>query len=346
MAKTQRTTIKQIAAIAGVSPSTVSRALRDDPTASRKTRAQIQELAQKLSYFPDSIATGLRYSTTKTIGVVFSDLRNPFYTEVLTEIGEIANARGYTLIVTYSQYDVERERKSILSLLSKRVDGVIISPIEEDRKNMALLADSHMSTVVIDAEPFMDEASFVYCDHRKGMSLAVQYLLQNGHRDILLMSGPKQDRVKTSCFIESYGETLRKHGIVVGDDRVLITDVVSIQGGYEAFKRLMMDDEKESPTFSAIIATSDLLAVGIYKAAAEMGKNIPGRCSIVGYDDIEFTSALCPPLTTIHQPRKRIGRTSAELLLGEIEQQKAHQRVVFEPHIVVRGSVSDIRSGS
>jgi DNA-binding LacI/PurR family transcriptional regulator len=346
MAKTRRTTIKQIASIAGVSPSTVSRALRDDPSASRKTRLHIQELAQKLSYFPDSIATGLRYSTTKTIGVVFSDLRNPFYTEVLSEIGEIANARGYALIVTYSQYDVERERRSILSLLSKRVDGVIISPIEEDRKNMALLANSHMSTVVIDAEPFMDEASFVYCDHRKGMSLAVQYLLQNGHRDILLMSGPKQDRIKTKCFMESYRETLRGHGIVFGDDRILITDVVSIQAGYEEFKKLMADGAKESRTFSAIIATSDLLAVGIYKAAAERGITIPDQCSIVGYDDIEFTGALCPPLTTIHQPRKRIGRTSTELLLSEIEQQKVPERVMFEPHIVVRGSVSDISSGS
>jgi LacI family transcriptional regulator len=342
--KKKRVTIKYIAEKAGVSMSTVSRALRNDPAASAKTVARILEIARQLNYYPNLLAKGLRQDRTHTVGIIFNDLNNPFYTEILSEIGEILNEKNYSSFICYSHYDAERERNNIISLLSKRVDGILISPIDEKSENIKLLSYNDIETIIIDSFPFFKEKCYVYSDHRKGVELATEFLIKNGHKNILLITAPAQEKIKATHFIKGYIHTLKKHTIPVREELIIQSEELSIESGYETFKKLLTENIKEmSIDFTGIITISDLLAIGIYKVANELGFTIPGNYSVIGYDNIEVTSALSPPLTTIHQPRKRIGRESISLLLNNIEQEeRIIKKISFDPHLVVRGSVRNI----
>jgi LacI family transcriptional regulator len=334
-------TIRDIAEAAGVSVSTVSRALRNDPAANDQTTKRIVEIAHDLNYFPNSLARGLRENRTRTVGVIFNDLNNPFYTEILGEIGERLNDAEYSLVICYSHYDLERERGNIVSLLSRRVDGIIISPIDEGSSNLDILAANGVDTVVIDGFPHATGLSYVYTDHSVGIRLATEHLIAHGHREILLITAPTREVGRSERFVQSFKETLQKHGLSPSEEQIASCPENTISAGYEAFRGIM---EKAGGvadlSFTAVVTISDLLAVGIYKLANEIMLQIPKDLSIVGYDNIEVSGALSPPLTTIHQSRKRIGAESVKILLANIENEtKDVRRVSFDPRLVVRKSV-------
>ncbi len=340
----QKVNIKYLAKVAGVAPSTVSRALSNDPRTSPETIEKIQKLAKELNYYPDSLAKGLREKKTNTIGIILNDLNNPFYTEVLSSIGESLNIKDYSMIVSYSNYDNEREKANILSMLSKRVDGIIISPIDDKSRNIEFLIENNINAVIIDCLPRFENISYVYTDHGKGAELATEFLLKNGHKEILLFVGP-YDTSLAGQYVDSFFSTLRKHGIKPKDNLVLRSEELSIDGGYAAFKNLLTkNDQNISLDFTGIVTISDLLALGVYSVANELHFSIPINYSIVGYDNIKVTSALTPPLTTIHQPRRRIGTQSARILIENIENKnkKVIEKIDFAPNLVIRGSVRKI----
>ena len=335
--------IKYIAKVAGVSPSTVSRALRKDPTANPETIERIISIAKELNYFPDSLAKGLRDQKTHTIGIILNDLNNPFYTEILRVIGEILNNKDYSMFVNYSSWDLEKERKNIINLLSRRVDGIIISPVNDMSENINIIYESDEEKVLIDCYPQFKNTSYVYTKHGKGSTMATEYLIKNGHKEIMLFTGRLETNLANQ-FLNSYKRTLEENGIKVNEELIIKADELSIEAGYNTFKDILTQNKINSH-FTAIITISDLLAIGIYKAANELGLEIPGHYSLIGYDNIEVASALKPPLTTIHQPRKRIGENSTRILLHNIENhdRKIIEKVVFDPHQVIRGSVRNIR---
>lgn len=338
--KVQKVTIKDIAKAAGVSIATVSRALRNDQKTSARTIKRVLEISKKLNYYPDSLAKGLRQKKTNTIGIIFNDLNNPFYTEILREIGEILNERNYSMFICYSHYDFDREKKNILTVLSKRVDGVIISPIDDRSENIKLLSENNIETVLIDCYPYFKNNSYVYTEHGKGAEIATEHLIKNGHKDILLFIGPFNCFL-AKHFLNGYLNILKKYGIEPREELIVRSEGLSIEKGYERFKSLLTKNSVgRYVDFTGIVTISDLLAVGIYKVANELGFNIPGNYSVIGYDNIELTSALSPPLTTIHQPRVEIARESVNILLNNIEtNNKQIKKIGFEPHIVIRGSV-------
>jgi len=337
----RKITIKHIAQVAGVSVSTVSRALRRDPRANIRTTQRINEIASRLNYYPDFHAKSLRQKRTGTIGVILNDLANPFATEILAEIGEVLNKKDYSMFICYSDWDIERERKNVLSLLSRRVDGVIISPVHEQSENIQLLSDNGVEAVIIDCYPHFKDKSYVYTEHGKGAIIATEYLIRNGHRNILLFTGPLHGSLEHN-FVNGYLETLKKHGIDVREEFMIRSRALTIESAYETFKKLITENRGGiGIDFTAVVTICDLFAVGIYRVANELGFNIPGNYSVVGYDNIAVTTALSPPLTTIHQPRKEIGTESVTILLNNIENEtiKEQKIVTFEPFIVVRGSV-------
>jgi LacI family transcriptional regulator len=338
-------TIKDIAEAAGVSVSTVSRALRNDPAANDQTAKRIVEIAHGLNYFPNSLARGLRENKTRTVGVIFNDLNNPFYTEILGEIGERLNEADYSLVICYSHYDLERERRNIVSLLSRRVDGIIISPIDERSSNLEILSSNGVDTVVIDGFPYATGLSYVYTDHSVGIRLATEHLIANGHRNILLITAPSREVGRSERFGRAFRETLQKHGLSPSQGQIARCQENTISAGYEAFGRIVKDAGGVANLFfTAVVTISDLLAVGIYKLANEIMLKIPEDLSIVGYDNIEVSGALSPPLTTIHQSRKRIGAESVKILMANIENvTKDVRRVSFDPRLVERKSVRTLQ---
>ncbi|MBM3705810.1 MAG: LacI family transcriptional regulator, partial [Actinobacteria bacterium] len=304
--RTGKVDLKYLAKVAGVAPSTVSRALSNDAKTSKKTIEKIQKLAREMNYYPDSLAKGLREKKTNTIGIILNDLNNPFYTEVLSSIGEALYERNYSMIVNYSKYEARNEKSCILSMLSKRVDGIIISPIGDKSENIEFLIDNNINAVIIDCFPKYNNISYVYTDHGKGAELATEYLIQNGHKEILLFIGPLETETSLARqFRDSFFKTLKKHKIKYREDLILRAEEFSMDGGYNAFKNLLtVNDQNVSLNFTGIVTCGDLLAIGVYSVANELRFEIPTNYSIIGYDNIKVTSALSPPLTTIHQPRK------------------------------------------
>ena len=216
----QKVTIKYLAKIAGVAPSTVSRALSNDPRTSPETIEKITQLAEEYNYYPDSLARGLRQNRTNTIGVILNDLNNPFYTEVLSSIGEVLNEQKFSMLVSYSGYDNERELMNIMSMLSKRVDGIIISPIDDKSKNIEFLIENNINAVILDCLPRYENISYVYTDHGKGAEIALEYLIKNGHKNILLFLGPYSTSL-AGQYVESFFRTMKKHGLKQREDLVL-----------------------------------------------------------------------------------------------------------------------------
>jgi LacI family transcriptional regulator len=339
----KKVTIKHIAEKAGVSVATVSRALKNDASTSLGTKEKVLKIASELNYQPNSLAQGLRQKKTGTIGIIFNDLNNPFYTETLNEISSQLNERNYSMIICPSNYDAVSEKKNILSLISRRVDGIIMSPTDEQSENLRILSENTIETVLIDCIPHFEDKSYVYTDHLKGFALAIEYIISNGHRDILFMLS-RQDAGLVEHLLGVYRTTLETYNIPFRKELIIFADKLTIERGYSAFKRLLTEDvEGKLLNFTGIIAMNDLLALGIYKVANELGISIPGNYSIIGYDNIETASVVSPPLTTIHQSRKRIGRESVRILLENIENSHPQkQRVCFEPYIVVRGSVRSL----
>ncbi len=339
-------TIKDISKIARVSISTVSRALRRDPNNKSKTTERILEIAKELDYFPNLFAKGLREKKTSTIGVIFNDMNNPFYTEILKSINNVLFNDNFSMIVNFSNWDFLIERNNIRTMLSKRVDGIIISPISDKSENINLLIKNNLPSVLIDCYPYFKELNYVYTNHKKAAVLATNYLIKNGHKDILIMGMFNPGNYINKYFLEGYKETLSENNIKLRDELIIKTKNISIENSHKIFSNIIKNNLRSNNKlkFTAVMTISDLLAIGIYSAVNEAGIKIPEEFSIIGYDNIEFTKVLVPKLTTIHQPRKRIGTESTNILLNIIKSGNNNSFInkVFEPEIILRESVIKI----
>jgi LacI family transcriptional regulator len=345
MDKTQKKkniNIKYLAKVAEVSASTVSRALRGDPSASRKTADRILKIAQELNYYPNLLAKGLRDKKTKTIGIILNDLKNPLYYETIKVIGDTLNALDYTMILCDSNYDLKLERKNIINMLSKGVDGIIISPVNIKSENIALIRENDLKTVYIDFAPEFENINYVHVSHEHAGYVATEYLIKKGHKDILLLNGPFQLSVSKD-FLKGYLQALRNYGITIRRSLIKYTEL-SLEGGYEATKKLYSSsNSKNLIGLSAVLSLSDMLAIGVYEASKEIGFKIPDDLSVVGYDDIFMSSYLSPPLTTIHAPKIRTGKLSIQILLDQIENRDMEfRKIILDIRLVERDSVKDI----
>jgi DNA-binding LacI/PurR family transcriptional regulator len=224
------------------------------------------------------------------------------------------------------------------------VDGIIMSPIDSDGETIDLLARHKVETVFIDCLPRLRNQCYIFTDQTRGIQLAVEYVIKNGHRGILLMVC-RQDAQICDLFVRTYQRLHGEYNLRSVRERIVYTDQLSIESGYRTFKNILTRNLLgKNIDFTAIVTMNDLLAIGIYKAANELGMDIPGNFSVIGYDDIEMSSALNPPLTTVHQSRRRIGAESVKRLLSNIEAPKKNRgNVVFDPFIVRRGSVKNIK---
>ena len=338
--KNKKANIKYLAKLAGVSISTVSRALNRSPEASEKTIARINELAKRVGYYPDSIAKGLRINKTHTIGVIFNDIQDPFFSDILWTINEELYQFGYSTIICYSNWQVNRERANIINLLSKKVDGIIMTPIEEDSKNIDLLINNNIETVFVDSFSKHTTISYACSNHAKAAYLGTEYLLKCGHKDILLVCAIPASSF-SKLFIKGYKKALNNYKIKIRNDLIFNLDSISHEYCYNIFKDII---SKNKNKFTGVMITSDFIAICFYKATNDLGLKIPQNYSIVGYDDIIISSALSPPLTTVSQSRKEIGYNAVQILINNIENKKnkIFKKVIIEPLLVERNSVKKI----
>lgn len=328
-------TLKELAARAGVHPSTISRVANNDPKLriAAGTRDRIEALLRETEYRPDGVARGLKLRQSFVLAVVIPDITNPFFAGLFRGIEDGAAPRGYNVLLCNTDGSIERQRSHLESLNARRVDGVILASTFLKDQAVRWLRHHRIPYVLVNR--FSDESddAFVGSDDVAGGRLATQHLLQLGHIRIGHLAG--QPTVSTGVLRRrGYLAALAEAGLPAYPELVAEAGYVE-EGGARATERLLSLDHR--PT--AIFAVTDMTAVGVYGVARRMGLRVPDDLAIVGYNDIPLASRLIPGLTTVHVPIHEFGTVAARMLLEQIETgERRPQRVVFTPELVVRGS--------
>ena len=329
--------LKDIAARAGVSMMTVSKALRGARDVAPATRQRLLQLAQEMGYVPDSAAQGLRRRTSKMFGVVISSLANPIFARVVQAIEENAHEAGYELILAQTMNNPEREAVCLRRLLSRRVDGLFISPVYRIEPTVTvyreLLARGTPVVLLGHSAPFCNAFTSVSSDDLTAGYHTTQHLLGLGHRRIAFLSGRlvapwAQER------LEGYRRALREAGLEL-DDRLVFNAGSTIADGAAA--GLQMLNEKCDAT--AIQAVNDLVAVGCAGALQGQGIRIPGDISIAGFGNILVSEHFRVPLTTIRQPKHRLGVMAMDTMARLLRRDRAESRRI-PAELVVRESTA------
>ena len=316
--------LKDIALQVGVSIMTVSKALRDAPDVSSATKANIKNVAQQMGYVPDSSAQGLRTKTTKLFGLLIPSTTNPVYARMVMAIEERAHDLGYDILFAHSLNKPEREELCLRRFLSRRVDGLFISPVyrfeAEARIYQEVLASK--TPVVLIGPPATFCKSFISVEIEELIASynATQHLLKLGHKRIAYLTGPPTAPWAHERF-EGYRRALREAGLDV-DDKLVFQSGSTIEDGTKAALQML----NENCDATAVQAVSDLVAIGCANALLSQGLKIPQDISLVGFGNVLAAEYFRVPLTTIRQPKFRLGIAAVDTMMSLIRGEKVQLR--------------------
>ncbi len=327
-------TIKDIARVALVSVNTVSRALNNKPDVNKRTKRRILSIAKQLNYSPNYLAKGLISRQTRTIGVVVTDNANPFFAKMIKGIEDVAYAKGYNIILCNTDEDPVREENAIRLLYEKRVDGILITPVQTGREHISKLMRLQIPFVLLNRHSNTIETDYIINDNAHGAKLAINRLLEIGRRRIVYIAGPAsvssvQER------LEGCRMAMRQGNVSLRNLHIEHTNL-KLQDGYDVMIRIL----RSASLPLGVFTYDDLLAIGAMKAIGEAGFKIPDDVALVGYDDIDFAEFLEVPLTTVRQQRYRIGEMGAKLLVDRMggKTSRRYKHVVLRPDLIIRKS--------
>lgn len=330
-------TIKDIARAAGVSHSTVSRALADSPLISTETKERVRRLADEMGYAPSAIGRGLVTRRTGTIGLVVTTIADPFIAEVVQGIEETALSHNYNTILCNSQAEPERELKTVRALHEKRVDAIIVTSSRLGSLYLAHLRELGVPIVLINNQRGGAYTHSVLIDDRCGGELAGKYLLSLGHERIAYIAGPMWAWA-SNVRLEGLRRALHSRGLDVPPDLVLEGNGRP-EGGVAAAQELL----RRGLPATAVFCYNDMTAVGVLAALHRAGRRVPEDLSVIGYDDVAIVAHLQPPLTTIAQPKYTLGQRAMEMALALIQGEQDVHDVVLAPTLVERESCGGVR---
>ncbi len=311
-------TIKEIAKAANVSSATVSHVVNNTRFVSDAVRGRVEAAISSLGYVPNSVARSLRMRDTQTLGMMVPDIGNQFFAELVRAVEDECYRQGYSLILCDSDDDPGRQVAYLRMLMAKQVDGLVLISAGRDADLSRLLKASSLPVVVVDREIDVVSADLVEVDHAQGGYLAARHLLDLGHRRIAAIAGPRALKVSRQR-IAGFERALREAGVRLSAENVAHANFTS-QAGCDAATRLLSRTAR--PT--AIFACDDLLALGAIHAARSANLRVPDDLSVVGFDDIALASFVSPRLTTIRQPKQRVGELAAQLLIARVSGQRQH----------------------
>ncbi len=331
-------TMKDIARIAGVSTSTVSHVINKSRYVSDDIANRVLKVATDLNYAPSALARSLKVNRTHTFGMLMTSSTNPFFGEVVKGVERCCYQKGYNLILCNTEGDHERMKTSIDTLLQKRVDGLILMcPSFTDNELQILARYPDIPTVIMDWGPIPFSCDKIQDNSLRGGYIATKYLIDSGHKSIGCITGPL-DHHQAIVRYQGFQQAMNNANLPVNSDWVISGDFFC-QGGYDAFKTLVQ--QPQCPT--ALFVCNDMMAIGAIKAAHELNIKIPDDISIIGYDDIHIADFMTPPLTTIHQPKYRLGQSAVEALIKRLATpDRADSIIELEPTLVERNSVKKI----
>ena len=325
--------MRDVAHLAGVSTATVSRVLNNHQHISEDTRSKVISAIEQLDYQLNRVARRLRMERTQILGLIISDIANPFFTSVVRGIEDVAYENEYSLLLCNSDEHPAKEELYIRVLMGEKVAGVIISPTDENSTAAKALIESRIPVVAMDRRLCHLDVDTVIVDNVQGAYDAVAHLIRLGHCRIALIGGPVQITTARERQ-EGYEKALQDYGLPVDETLVRVGDFKQDSGYCTAGELLALDDP---PT--AIFAANNLMTLGALNAIHEKGLNIPRDVAIVGFDDMPWAPSLDPPLTTISQPTYDMGRTTADLLLKKIaDNNRENVEIKLHPTLIVRRS--------
>ena len=311
----KETTLKEIAETLGISITTVSKALKNYPDVSEKTRKAVIALAEELSYTPNSFAVNLRTKESKTIGLIIPEVVHHFFSNVINGIIAEAEKKGYLVIILQSNESLELEKKQVALLINKRVDGIIMSLSNESNN------DFHIKEILRKEIPFVQfdkiskliSSSKVIINDQKAAMEAVQHLIDKGCKKIAHIRGPENPQNAIDRFI-GYKKALEKNGIPYDSKLVYSCKNVTFEEGIEFAKQIV----DEHPDVDGIFVITDLVAVGVLAYFNEKGIQVPNQIAVIGFSNWFMSQVITPKLSTVDQPSYEMGVAAFSLLLEEM----------------------------
>jgi LacI family transcriptional regulator len=314
--KFNQVTIKDIARELGISPSTVSRALKDHPDISSDTKKAVNALAEKLNYQPNIVALNLRQKKTNTIGVIIPELVHFFFSTVIAGIEDVAYQAGYNVILTQSNESYQREVLDVKALFNSRVDGMLLSLSRETTNfdHIEYILSKGVPIVFYDRMYNNPNSSKVIVDDYVGAKEAVMHLIEQGCKRIAHLQGAP-NLIISKDRLRGYQDALTEMQLEVRDSYTIICPEGSVEEGKKAARKLL---SLANPP-DAIFCNNDPMAMGAMMAIKEKGLNIPKEIAVVGFSNWSYGEMMEPSLTTVDQPGFEMGQEAARLLIRQIE---------------------------
>lgn len=320
-------TLKQIAENLGISITTVSKALKDYPDVSKKTKALVKKEAKKLRYKPNVFAVNLRTKESKTVGLIIPEVVHHFFSSVINGIIEQAEKKGYLVIILQSNENYKLEKKQVDLLISKRVDGIMISLANKtvDISHLKRLKELEVPLVMFDKISKLIECSKVVINDREAAYRATKHLIDSGCKKIAHFRGDLLPQNSIDRFL-GYKKALEDHDLPYDSSMVYICERVNYEDGRRAAEQLLNDHDD----IDGIFAITDLAAIGAISVFNERGIRVPDDISIMGFSNWFISSAITPSLSTVDQPGYAMGKKTFKLLFKEMKARKKKKPIQYE----------------
>jgi LacI family transcriptional regulator len=339
-------TLREVATLAGVHPSTASRALNDATRGlvNAETVERVTAAANALGYKPNYLARSFKTRRTLSIGVIIPDINNPLFPPMLRGVEDRLAEAGYVALLANTENDARREQRIFDELLGRQVDGLVLATARREDPRLVELGREGVPIVLVNRVVEDHAFSSVSVDDGAGIRLVVNHLVRLGHRRIAHVAGPQSFSTGFGRY-RGFVSSMRANGLTPEPRLVSFAAAFSIAEGLRCGREVLA--RRQRPT--AIAAGNDMLALGCYSALEETGLRCPEDISIVGFNDMPFIDRLSPPLTSVHIPHYDIGTHAAELMMERIQRPDSPLKVLLlAPELVTRGSTAPVRrvSGS
>jgi LacI family transcriptional regulator len=322
-------TLKKLAKILGLSPATVSKALKNYPDINENTKKRVLDLAASLNYQPNALAQGLRNKESKIVGLIVPEIVHDFFSNIISGVIKAAEKKGYLVIVLYTSESFEEEKIHLKQLTDKNVDGILLSLSDNttQHKHIKQVIDEGIPVVMFDKISKLIKSSKVIVDDQKAAFNATQYLIDTGCKKIAHIRGDLKPQTTIDRFI-GYKRALSKNNIPFDNALVYRCKSLSFGEGYRLAKKIMKDHED----VDAVFAFTDLVAAGVLKRFNELNIHVPNQVSVMGFSDWFLTKITTPTLSTVHQPGFEMGVKAFDALYRDIGTLKKEGKI--NPEII------------